>query len=650
MRFNKNGQMLSSAEVPKQKVLPDPDVKKLMNAYPDNWFNVDDKNNEFPLESNKTQTKNSNVDHTQTENVLSGENKPENKKGILKRLSEKWEIIKNSRLYALFIIFNLVWTVVFSYFVLINTKATKDGLGQSHAAFSQIVDNWRTSALSYIYVESGSSKHSWLGIDYQWEYSGNLGQYYGFTQSYYTNETPLAKLYGDYISFNFYDDSAKFDVKNGCPSGYRQCGGSAIDVNYSTCVQNGSKCPITNIFAMKLYNLNYSGKTNNINNIEFNCPLYAICTFCNPYTQNISNFTIEGQIYKTPSSSYLQVETEGNTWYVILTSDLSGWWFSLNTSSNAAVLYPYREWLDGNYSTVIFWSENHNDYPIVEFAVNEFKMCNDKTQENVTPGRKYSLLGDISYAYDKKIDTPCADDSNNFSWIILDSVSELQYCINNGLFSSSQHSYCPCTDYPYYLYYRRYIGLSPKCRFLMPEVNDFVSKIKILFKILEGIVILIYINWGMSGIFLIMRVCFFTQKHCLKGKGKNIIATKTEMGVIENCAEKIDTLYGFCNASIQLGFKLASFLIVSHSSFTSDFRSHSRDCVIDSYITTNVFFLETNLKDVLTNVYVNLGFGCFNFLLAVISLGNCCIETKKQVKNMSDEDKKKAVMILAKII
>ena len=83
MRFNKNGQMLSSAEVRKQQVLPDPDVKKLMSAYPDNWLDADDKNNETPLGSNKTQTKNSNVDHTPTENALSAENKPEKKKGIL---------------------------------------------------------------------------------------------------------------------------------------------------------------------------------------------------------------------------------------------------------------------------------------------------------------------------------------------------------------------------------------------------------------------------------------------------------------------------------------------------------------------------------------------------------------------------------------
>jgi len=643
MRFDKNGQIISAPMGKKDQIYPDPDVKKLMTANQDAWYDYEDKNDN-PAE-NKNQAENSNS--TPKSDPLANTN-PQQKKGLFRKISEQWTIIKNSKIYALFIILNLGWTVAFSYFVLTNTKATKDGLAEAHTAFSQTVGNWQNSALSYIYLETPQSQsHSWLGLQYQWEYSGVVGQYYGFAQSYSTADTPLAKLYGDYTSFTFYDDANKYDSINGCPNGYFQCGGE-IDSNYITCLPNGSKCPINHIFSMKIFNLNYTtSREDNITSCQYTCPVNASCTFNNPSTQNISNFTIEGKLYQSPASAYIQVDFEGNTYFVIFTSELTGWWINTNTSSNAAVLYPYSSWLDGNYSTIIFWSYNHNDYPISEFAVNEYKMCNDKTQENVTPGRAYTLIGDISFAYDKKVNSPCGANPNNFSWIVLDHVSELQYCINNGLFSTDGFSYCPCIDYPYYLFFRRYIGISAGCRFLISEVDDFVSKLQLIFDFLLGIVILIYINWGVSGVVLIIKVTFFVQKNYLKKK--DVIATVGEMKGIESITEKVDALYGMCNCSINLGFKLATYMIISHSTFTSDFRSHP-SCIIDSYIGTNLDFLDNTLKDVLTNVFVNLALGSFNFLLALVSFVNCCIETKKQVKEMTAEDKQKFAIVLAKII
>ena len=437
-----------------------------------------------------------------------------------------------------------------------------------------------------------------------------------------------------------------YDASNGCPNGYVKCGG--INQDYITCLPQGSHCPINQILTMRINYVNFTN-TDNVTNAIYVCPLNASCSFIKPS----ANFIIENVTYK-PTSSYIQVDYENNTYFVIFISNLGGWWLTINTSSNAALVYPYRKWAEGTYATVMFWSYNHDDYPIAEFAVNEYKMCNDKNAENVTPNRRYFLIGNMSYGNTKQVTSPCATSSTNYSWIPLHGTSELGYAINNGIFYSGNSfpSYCPCTDYPYFLFYRRYLTLSKDCRFFMSETSNFASKLQLIFDFVQGIVILIYINWGMSGIALIIKVVFFIQKHYFNKseKRKNIIATAEETKTIEGMLDKIEALYGICNSCIQLAFKLGCYLIIARSTFTTDFKSH-KECFIDPYIVDNVNQLDSNFAEVLTNIYINLSFGAVNFLLAVISFGSCCIDLKNDVKKLSKEDMKKGLQItLARIL
>jgi len=326
----------------------------------------------------------------------------------------------------------LIFTLVSC--ALVNLIATIISSTNLHSDANLMVDitkNWQMRAIIDMQVSPGGCPYGYeTAYNYEWP-GTDSGCWCGDISNYYRNYYDIWKdLYPNYCNWN--------QSRAGC-SEIRSTSSMPINIlssvnntRMSLCVQRSSETWM-NVAS-------YSGNTCPPGKIK--CGLSADNTFCvnNGTKCPINDIQMITLILPADSEKLSQCNETNNC--LVFSQD----WYS-------AQIIKYKR------------GDTFDALPTAQFRLNEYGMCKDSGQDDVTPGRYVFLLLRGSRSN-------CGREGDSFWNKTLMKISETRLFDLNGISSTIQYlkrfGYYPWSksgdDYQYYLYSRSYIPWKVGCR------------------------------------------------------------------------------------------------------------------------------------------------------------------------------------------